>query len=131
MDERDELICDLIGVTYTRLVERLARQAFDTGRTDDFLTIVNRVCADCGVELLNPNLVDHLADGFDDPYGQFLLRVHVNTAALFHVGAWQELLGALRPIFDPRSLGSPRSGGRFEGSGMARLPHPVRPTRRR
>src|SRR5882724_7689071 len=102
-DQQPELAHELIGMTYTRQVERIARQAFDTGRTAEFLHVIDEVCAARGIELLSHDLVERMADCFDDPFDQFLLRVEVRSSVLWEIGGWLELLGILRRRFDSAS----------------------------
>lgn len=102
-DHQPELARELMAVTYTRLVQHLARQAFDTGRTADFLHLIDEVCARCGIELLSPDLVERMADCFGDPFDQFLLRVEVRSSALWEIGGWRELLSTLRQRLDNAS----------------------------
>jgi hypothetical protein len=53
-----ELAQELLALTYMRLVEDTARQAFDTNRTAEFLAVAHQVCADCGVEPVGHALVE-------------------------------------------------------------------------
>jgi hypothetical protein len=101
MDRRErELAWEMLALSYARMVERVAREAFDAGRVADFLTLVDRVNADCGVEPVSDALIERLSHGLD-PYDRFRLRALLSASALWQAGGWVDLIGDLRRAFDP------------------------------
>lgn len=122
--QRRELAWEMLGLTYERLVERVARKAFDTGRMADFLAVVDQVNAECDVEPVSDALIERLSQDLDDPYDRFRLRAFLYASALWEVGGWVQLIGRLRRAFNP---GASRQQGPRE---VAHQPARRRPRRR-